>query len=647
MRVALLLSLLSLPLLLVVKSDDECAALGYERSKLLVDLHWVIQGYSFGFQGFFVEMLGLSGALADIIPNSRVVKSNFRQSMSEPALPDAHKFLNFELFEKEGRNLERLMSEELLHGGVGGAPASFPKSKFMRTPTFPTSDCDDEASFTQGQAYSGGELGKFKYPSVDARQCCVACVDSPLCISWTYSQGGGGEVGECLFQGRPAQLAPLEGAVSGRVATMVQTKDMDDKVVARWQIPRVVVYHGTTCIHNNQSVSAMRDIDTVRVGRYMLERGHMQGGLNLDEYAVLYCAARMDELWVPTEWHREVFQRLLGAQGSSSSVPPIYIIPEAVDTELFDPHYQRGAVPRTSRVDVSATVSGDITPSSGDSGSGGGGEGGEGGEGGDGEVGGNCRIHTVDGNVVCDGLARFQFLSIFKWEYRKGWEILLDAYWAAFKPSDAVVLRLRCYLPSSSAGDGNITRLVEEYALSSLGLTLEALPQVSWERGVEGLSQAGTTSKPLQPLQPLHSISNETSLTREDMRDLLHSADAFVLPTRGEGWGLPIAEAMSMALPVIVSNHSGPAAYATQQNSYLLKVLPSLDATSYAIPCSAHLTQLMREVVFDASTEGGFEAQRRGRAARATMQQISPQSIVCKIADRVRELIKVRGWELP
>jgi len=36
------------------------------------------------------------------------------------------------------------------------------------------------------------------------------------------------------------------------------------------------------------------------------------------------------------------------------------------------------------------------------------------------------------------------------------------------------------------------------------------------------------------------------SLSRADIRDLLGSVDAFVLPTRGEGWGLPIAEAMAM-----------------------------------------------------------------------------------------------------
>jgi glycosyltransferase involved in cell wall biosynthesis len=35
------------------------------------------------------------------------------------------------------------------------------------------------------------------------------------------------------------------------------------------------------------------------------------------------------------------------------------------------------------------------------------------------------------------------------------------------------------------------------------------------------------------------------------------SAHAFVLPTRGEGWGRPIVEAMAMELPTIASYFSG------------------------------------------------------------------------------------------
>lgn len=41
------------------------------------------------------------------------------------------------------------------------------------------------------------------------------------------------------------------------------------------------------------------------------------------------------------------------------------------------------------------------------------------------------------------------------------------------------------------------------------------------------------------------------------MRALYASVDAFVLTTRGEGWGLPVHEAMAMSRPVVVTNASG------------------------------------------------------------------------------------------
>jgi len=56
--------------------------------------------------------------------------------------------------------------------------------------------------------------------------------------------------------------------------------------------------------------------------------------------------------------------------------------------------------------------------------------------------------NSYDSKIVCKEGMKFEFLSIFKWEYRKGWDLLLNAYWTAFKPSDNVVLRLRTYVPS-------------------------------------------------------------------------------------------------------------------------------------------------------------------------------------------------------
>jgi tetratricopeptide (TPR) repeat protein/glycosyltransferase involved in cell wall biosynthesis len=55
-----------------------------------------------------------------------------------------------------------------------------------------------------------------------------------------------------------------------------------------------------------------------------------------------------------------------------------------------------------------------------------------------------------------------------------------------------------------------------------------------------------------------------------DLASLYRSCDAFVLPTRAEGWGLPIIEAMACGLPVIVTGYSGLTEFATHENAYLI-----------------------------------------------------------------------------
>ncbi len=48
------------------------------------------------------------------------------------------------------------------------------------------------------------------------------------------------------------------------------------------------------------------------------------------------------------------------------------------------------------------------------------------------------------------------------------------------------------------------------------------------------------------------------------------AADAFVIATRGEGWGMPISEAMAMGLPVVVTNWSGVTAFVDETTGYMV-----------------------------------------------------------------------------
>ena len=85
-------------------------------------------------------------------------------------------------------------------------------------------------------------------------------------------------------------------------------------------------------------------------------------------------------------------------------------------------------------------------------------------------------------------------------------------------------------------------------------------------------------------------------LSRRELREFYHNASAFVLPTRGEGWCLPAVEAMSMALPVIVTNFSGPSAYIRPGHAYSIGVAAALNKDGTAEPLITDLVASFRRV---------------------------------------------------
>lgn len=287
---------------------------------------------------------------------------------------------------------------------------------------------------------------------------------------------------------------------------------------------------------------------------------------------------------VPTEWNKQIFESYLQSVGFTD--PMVHVIPEAVDTDLFD---RRSA--KISKAPWS-------------------------------------------GNQICDEPVSksighrnvFEFLSIFKWERRKGWDLLLDSYWGAFSLDDEVVLRLHTYVPSWVRGETNVSRIIEDYAYKKYGKPLDSLAAVVWERK-----------------------NNENStLSRADIRDLYVSADAFVLPTRGEGWGLPIAEAMAMELPVIVSNFSGPAVFANVENAYLIPMTGEFDELGFATPDVDALKSILRQVVKDSCSLGldgkRSVAAKKAEQARADIAEWSPSRVVDDMTARIKILVQQRGY---
>ena len=159
----------------------------------------------------------------------------------------------------------------------------------------------------------------------------------------------------------------------------------------------------------------------------------------------------VDQIWVPSEFNRNTF--------AAAGVPEtqLRVLHEAVDTHaLFTPSlplYSAGGGSGvewqpSARIPEHADGRGGKEPV--DRGDAlGVGEGGGGAQMGSGAEHILQPCHGEDGRLRAWN-ATFRILSIFKWEHRKGWDVLLRAYWRAFSARDNVCLYLRTKMDAAN-----------------------------------------------------------------------------------------------------------------------------------------------------------------------------------------------------
>ena len=122
---------------------------------------------------------------------------------------------------------------------------------------------------------------------------------------------------------------------------------------------------------------------------------------------------------------------------------------------------------------------------------------------------------------------------------------------------------------------------------------------------------------------PANVVFHYSTLSAAEMPRLYRAADAFALPSRGEGWGRPLQEAMLMGLPTIATRWSGHLEFMNDENSWLLECqivdVPAAGWREAAIyqghrwaePDRLHLRRVLREVF-----ENREAARSRGAVAR-------------------------------
>lgn len=259
---------------------------------------------------------------------------------------------------------------------------------------------------------------------------------------------------------------------------------------------------------------------------------------------------RADQVWVPTEWGRDLFV------GSGMDPNRIRVVPEGVDATRFAPASARPERPE------------------------------------------------------------FRFLCVGKWEERKGSADLVRTFIREFHPDEPVELVMHAHHPFYPVR--GVRKLVDR----------------------EKRAQSRDAARVL--------VSDPTDLA--SLIRLIQESDAFVLPTRGEGWGLPILEAMACGLPCIVTDYGGHRTFADRDNSYLIDVaemdwvydevdFPTRFAFGkWARPDLDHLARLLRHVVTNPE-----EAREKGRLARRDALYWSWDHAARVALRHVRELLAERG----
>ncbi|HYV38483.1 MAG TPA: glycosyltransferase [Gemmataceae bacterium] len=234
------------------------------------------------------------------------------------------------------------------------------------------------------------------------------------------------------------------------------------------------------------------------------------------------------------------------------------------------------------------------------------------------------RVHVVPNGVDVEHLQRqhppfrlrtrkrFKFLFVGGTIHRKGIDILLRVYAETFSVADDVCL------------------VIKDMGSSTFYQGQTAHQQIAACQNGNGPEIEYVTD----------------NLSADDLASLYHSCDCLVHPYRGEGFGLPIAEAMACGLPVIVTGYGAALDFCDETRAFLLPAtlthfstnridqFETVDRPWLAEPDPAMLRFFMRFVI-----EHPNEAGAKGHAAAAFIREhFSWESAVNVIAGRLAKL---------
>jgi glycosyltransferase involved in cell wall biosynthesis len=233
--------------------------------------------------------------------------------------------------------------------------------------------------------------------------------------------------------------------------------------------------------------------------------------------------------------------------------------------------------------------------------------------------------HVVSGDddprpIRPNGAKGFNFVFMAEFNWRKGWDIAIKAFCNTFEKNDDVSLTLKFAGHMRELDKEKVYTVVKDH-------------------------------KEKCKFDPtIVVIANKISSA--EVASLLSGADAFVLPTRGEAWGLTLSEAMFYGTPTIGTNWGGNLQFMNENNSYLIDINGLVFVTNKELlwrdraysgqkmcePSQESLAKIMAHVVNNQE-----EAREMGAKGQEDMQMYSPEKIAQLIVDTVEG--KVDGYE--
>ena len=207
---------------------------------------------------------------------------------------------------------------------------------------------------------------------------------------------------------------------------------------------------------------------------------------------------------------------------------------------------------------------------------------------------------------------QLRFLYVGGITKRKGVDILLSAWDRAFAGRDDVVLVVKAAMAGGAYGGPN--KVLRQRAAES------RLPHVELI---------------------------EDDLGSAELAELYRCCDVFVLPYRGEGFAMPVLEAMASGLPVITTAGGPTDEFCPEQAGWRIrserKAMPvgqpvgfESEGESWMLePDEDHLVELLRE----AAAESPAARSHRGAAGRAAAEHHSWESVTQRYAERIGAVV--------